>query len=178
MGAKAKVAVIVLLLVIVILAVWQFTSPAQLPAVGYKYTSQPIYTNRGNWIILENMSYGRAYIAFSIANASYPRTTLQTYYTLTISNVNQTITSTYVKGFGIRVTSITIQDNYDGSTSKWGIADNFTDAIQASGVFNFQTSALHELRFTITYQLYDLLLIGSIPDKTLANSFNITQNVV
>jgi hypothetical protein len=178
MGAKTKIAVIVLLLVIVILAVWQFTSPAQLPSVGYKYTSQPIYTNRGNWILLENMSYGRAYIAFSIANASYPRTTLQTYYTLTISNVNQTITSTYVKGFGIRVTSITIQDNYDGSTSKWGIADNFTDAIQASGVFNFQTSALHELRFTITYQLYDLLPIGSIPDKTLANSFNITQNVV
>lgn len=177
MGAKAKIAIVFLLLVIVVLAIWQFTSPAQLPVVGYKYTSLPIYTNRGNWILLENMSYGRAYIAFSIANSSYPRTTLQTYYTLTISNVNQTITSTYVKGFGLRVTSITVEDNYDGSTSKWGIAANVTGAIQANGVFNFRTSAVHDLRFTISYQLYDLLLLGSIPDKTLVDSFNITQNV-
>jgi hypothetical protein len=178
MGAKAKIVLLVLLLAIVIVGVWQFTSPAQLPAVGDKYTSQPIYTNRGTWIILENMSYGRAYIAFSIANVSYPRTTLPTYYTLTISNLNQTVTSTYVKGFGLRVTSVTMQDNYDGSTSKWGIGDNLTDAVQATGMFNFQTSAAHELRITVTYQLYDLLIIGSIPDKTLTDSFNITQNVV
>jgi hypothetical protein len=178
MGAKAKIALVVVLLVIVIVAVWQFTSPAQLLAVGDKYTSQHTYTNRGTWTVLENMSYGRAYIAFSIANVSYPRTTLPTYYTLTISNVNQTVTNTIVKGFGLRVTSVTIQDNYDGATSKWGIADNLTDAIQANGVFNFRTSAVHELRITITYQLYDLLIIGSIPDKTLAESFNFTQNVV
>src|SRR6266540_3098850 len=178
MGAKAKIAIMVILLIIVIIAVWQFTSPPVLPPVGPKYTSQPIYANRGTWIIRENMSYGRAYLAFSIANVSYPRTTLQTYYPLTISNLSQTITSSYVRGFGLRITSISLEDNYDGSTSKWGIGNNLTDAIQATGVFNFQTSALHELRLTVAYQLYNLLQIGSIPDKTLNNSFNITQNVV
>jgi len=92
MGPKAKIAIMILLIIIVIVAVWQFTSPQQLPSVGDKYTSQPVYTNRGTWIILENMSYGRAYVAFSIANQSYPRTGLQTYYTLTISNLNQSTT--------------------------------------------------------------------------------------
>jgi len=178
MGAKAKIAIVVLLLIIVVLALWQFTSPAQLPVVGTKYTSQPIYTNRGSWIILENMSYGRAYIAFSIANTSFPRTILQTHYQLTISNMNQTVTNSLIKGFGMRLTSVTMQDNYNGSSSKWGIADNVTDSIQASGVFNFQTSGIQVLRFTITYQLYDLLPIGSIPDKTLTDSFNATQNVL
>jgi hypothetical protein len=177
MGAKAKIAITILLLVIVILAVWQFTNPQQLPPVGAKYTSQPVYTNRGTWVILENMSYGRAYLAFSLANESYPRTTVQTFYTLTISNLNQSITQSYVKGFGLRVNSITMQDNYDGSTSQWGLGSNLADAIQATGVFNFRTSAVHELRVTVTYQLYDLLLLGSIPDKTLNDSFNITQTV-
>ncbi len=178
MGAKAKVAIVVLLLVIVVLAVWQYTSPAELPVVGSKYTSQPSYTNRGSWIILENLSYGRAYIAFSIANVSYPRTFLQTYYTLTMSNLNQTLTSSFVKGVGLRVTSVNILDNYDGSVSKWGLSANPSDAVQASGIFNFKTSAVHQLRFTITYQLYNLLIIGSVPDKTLTNAFNITQNVL
>ncbi len=178
MGPKAKIAIMILLIIIVIVAVWQFTSPQQRPSVGDKYTSQPVYTNRGTWIILENMSYGRAYVAFSIANQSYPRTGLQTYYTLTISNLNQSTTESFVKGFGLRVTSITMQDNYDGSRSPWGIGNNLTDAVQATGVFNFQTSALHKLRITVTYQLYDLLPIGSISDKTHLDSFNITQTVV
>jgi len=178
MGPKAKIAIIILLIIIVIFAVWQFTSPQQLPPIGDKYTSQPVYTNRGTWIILENMSYGRAYIAFSIANQSYPGTGLQTYYTLTISNLNQSTTESFVKGFGLRVTSITMQDNYDGSASKWGIGSNLTDAIQATGVFNFQTSTLHKLRTTVTYQIYDLLPLGSIPDKARNDSFNITQTVV
>ncbi len=124
------------------------------------------------------MSYGRACIAFSIANQSYPRTGLQTYYTLTISNLNQSITESFVKGFGPRVNSITMQDNYDGLTSTWGIGNNLTDAVQATGVFNFQTSALHKLRIKVTYQLYDLLPLGSMPDKTRNDSFNITQTVV
>lgn len=178
MGAKAKIVIMVLLLIIVIIAVWQFASPARLPPVGNKYTSQPMYTNRGTWIILENMSDGRAYLAFSIANVSYPRAGMQTSYTLTISNLNETVTGSYVKGFGLRITSISMQDNYDGSTSKWGISSSLTDAIQADGVFNFQTSTVHELRLTVTYQLYNLLLIGSVPDKTLNSSFNITQSVL
>src|SRR5881397_535035 len=173
MGPKAKIAITILLIIVVL----QFTGPHQLSPVGDKYTSQPIYTNRGTWIILENMSYGRAYVAFSITNQSYPRTGLQTYYTLTISNLNQSITGSFVKGFGLRVTAITMQDNYDGSTSTWGIGDSLTDAVQVTGVFNFQTSALHKLRITVTYQLYDLLPLGSIPDKTRNDSFNITQTL-
>jgi hypothetical protein len=178
MGVKAKIVIVVLLFVVVMIALWQFTSPAQLPVVGDKYASQLSYANRGSWTILENTSYGRAYFAFSIANTSYPRTTLPTYYELTISNLNQTVTNPLVKGFGVRVTTITLQDNLDGSTSKWGITENLTDAVQAAGVFNFHTSAIHELRFTLTYQLYDLLLVGSIPDKTFSDSFNATQNVL
>lgn len=178
MGAKTKIAITTILIIIVIIAVWQFTSPPILPPVGNKYTSQAIYTNRGTFTVLENMSDGRAYIAFSIANISYPRTTLQTYYTLTISNLNQTITNSYARGFGLRVNSISMQDNYDGSTSKWGLGSDFTDAVQANGVFNFRTSALHNIRLTVTYQLYNILPIGSAPDKTISDSFNFTQNVV
>ena len=79
MGPKAKIAITILLIIVVIIAVWQFTSPHQLSPIGDKHTSQLIYTNRETWIILENMSYGRAYVAFSIAKQSYPRTGLQTY---------------------------------------------------------------------------------------------------
>jgi len=96
---------------------------------------------------------------------------------LTVTNLNQSITGSFVKGFGLRVTAITMQDNYDGSTSTWGIGDSLTDAVQVTGVFNFQTSALHKLRITGTYQLYDLLPLGSIPDKTRNDSFNITQTL-
>ena len=178
MGAKTKIVIMAILIAVVIIAVWQFTSPPILPPVGNKYTSQSIYNNRGTWTVLENMSDGQAFIAFSFANVSYPRTTLQTYYMITISNLNQTITSSYARGFGLRVLSINMLDNYDGSTSKWGIGNNVTDAIQANGVFNFRTSALHQIRFTITYQLYNIPPLGSIPDKTLNDSFNITQNVI
>jgi hypothetical protein len=129
MGAKAKIAIVVLLIIIVVLAIWQFTSPAQLPPIGNKYTTQSIYTNRGTWIILENMTDGRAYLAFSIANESYPRTEMQTFYTLTISNLNQTLAAPYAKGFGLRITSVTIQDSIDGSKSSWGIGSDLTDAV-------------------------------------------------
>lgn len=178
MGSKAKIAIVVLLTVIVILAVWQFTSPHQLPPVGTKYMQQSIYVNRGAWTILENMSNGHAYFGFSIANESYPRAGMQTFYTLTISNINQTISGGYVNGFGLRVESMQMQDSIDGSVSSWGIGSNVTDAVQVNGLFNFRTSATHHVRFTVTYQLYDLLPIGSLPDKTLNNSFNITQAVL
>lgn len=178
MGSRAKIAIVVLLIIIVILAVWQFTSPHPLPPVGAKYTQRATYANRGAWIILENMSYGRAFFGFSIANESYPRAGIQTYYTLTISNVNQTISAAYVSGFGLRVESVQIQDNIDGSTSSWGIGSNVTDAVQVDGLFNFRTSATHHLRFTVGYQLYDLLPIGSLRDKIHNNSFNITQTVL
>src|SRR5207247_10905537 len=84
---KAKIAITILLIIVVIIAVWQFTGPHQLSRVGDKHTSQPIYTNRETWIILENMSYGRASVPFSIDKQSYHRTGLQKYYNLTISNL-------------------------------------------------------------------------------------------
>jgi hypothetical protein len=178
MGAKAKVIALVLLIIIVILAVWQFTSPTMLPIVGTKYSANPAYANRGSWTIKQNMSYASAFLSFSIANLTYPKTTLPTEYSLVISNMNQTLTSSIVKGLGVRVTMLSIIDNYDGSTSKWGIAMNLTDAVQATGIFNFRTSTTHMLRVTVSYQLYDLLIIGSIPDKTITQSFNITQSVL
>ena len=178
MGARAKILALVLLIIIVILAVWQFTSPPTLPPVGTKYSSDPAYSNRGSWTIQQDMSYEKTFLAVSIANVTYPKTTLPTEYSLIISNLNQTLTNMFVKGVGVRVTSLSIQDNYDGSTSKWGTSMNITDAVQATGVFNFRTSTTHELRITVTYQLFDLLLVGSIPDKTITESFNITQAVL
>ena len=178
MGARAKVLALVLLIIIVALALWQFTSPSMLSVVGTKYSTSTAYANRGSWAIKENMSYARAFLAFSIANLTYPKTTLPTEYSLVISNVNQTLTSSLVKGLGVRVTSLSILDNYDGSVSKWGIAMNLTDAVQVTGIFNFRTSTMHELRITVSYQLFDLLIIGSLPDKIITQSFNITQTVL
>lgn len=178
MGARAKVIALVLLIIIVALALWQFTSPTMLPVVGTKYSANAAYANRGSWTVNENMSYARAFLAFSIANLTYPKTTLPTEYSLIISNMNQSLTSSLVKGLGVKVTSLSILDNYDGSTSKWGIAMNLTDAVQATGIFNFRTSTTHELRITISYQLFDLVIIGSIPDKTITQSFNFTQAVL
>ena len=178
MGAKAKVMALVLLIIIVALALWQFTSPMMLPVVGTRYSANTAYSNRGTWIIQQNMSYAKSFLAISIANLTYPKTTFPTEYSLVISNMNQTLTNTLVKGLGVKVTSLGILDNYDGSTSKWGISMNITDAVQATGIFNFHTSTMHELRITVSYQLYDLLIIGSIPDKTITQSFNITQTVL
>jgi len=178
MGARTKILALILLIIIVILAVWQFTSPPTLTQVGAKYVNDPSYSNRGSWIIQQTMSYEKTFLAISIANLTYPKTTLPTEYSLIISNINQTLTNTFVKGVGVRVTSLSILDNYDGSTSKWGASMNITDAVQATGIFNFRTSTTHELRITVTYQLYNLLLLGSIPDKTITESFNITQTVL
>ena len=178
MGAKAKISALVLLIIIVALAVWQFTSPPTLAPVGTKYYSHPSYSNRGSWIIRQTMSYENTFLAISIANLTYPKTTLPTEYSLIISNINQTLTNSLIKGVGVRITSLSIQDNYDGSTSKWGTSMNITDAVQATGIFNFRTSTTHELRITVNYQLYNLLLIGSIPDKIITESFNITQAVL
>lgn len=92
--------------------------------------------------------------------------------------VNETVTNSYVKSYSIRVTSLAVLDNYDGSTSSWGKTNDLTDAAQATSLFFFKTSATHELKFTVTYQLYDLLLFGYIADHTETQSFNITQTVV
>jgi hypothetical protein len=178
LGVWKKIAVSILLIIIVALAVWQFTSPQLLPQVGNKYSAVGPYSNRGSWTLPEKMRYGRAYLAISISNVTFSRTGIGTDYSLVISDVNQTITKAIVKGFGVRVTGITVQDNVDGSTSTWGNGNAVSDAVQATSIFFFRTSTNHMLRFTVTFQLYDLFPLGSIPDQTVTSSSNITQTVL
>jgi hypothetical protein len=178
LGVRRKIAVSVVLIVIVALAVWQFTSPQLLPPVGRKYASSGLYANRGNWTFLETMRYVETYLAISISNVTFPRTGIGTDYSLVISDVNQTILNSIVKGLGVRVTGMNIQDSVDGSTSTWGNGNAVSDAAQATSIFFFKTSTTHMLRFTVTFQLYDLLPLGSIPDQTVTHSFNITQTVL
>lgn len=178
MGVRKKIAVSILLIIVVALAVWQFTSPQLLPPVGNKYTASGIYSNRGNWTLSETMQYVKAYIAVSISNVTFPRTGIGTDYSLVISDVNQTIMNSIVKGFGVRVTGMHIQDSVDGSTSTWGNGNGVSDAAQATSIFFFKTSTSHMLRFTVAFQLYDLLPLGSIPDRTVTSSFNVTQTVL
>jgi hypothetical protein len=78
----------------------------------------------------------------------------------------------------LKLTALHIQGNYDGSTSAWAPSGNFPDAVQATTLFNFKTSANHQLRFTVSYELYEILFIGSLADHSATQSFNITQNVV
>jgi hypothetical protein len=178
MGSRGKILTSLLLIIIVIIAVWQFTTPVMIPSVGTKYFSSTLYANRGSWVVLEVSGSSRVFLAFSIANLTYPRTTLPTYYSLIVSKVNETTLPSYIRGFTIKLTALHIQDNYDGSTSAWAPSGNFPDAAQATTLFNFQTSAIHQLRFTISYQLYEVLFIGSVIDHSITRSFNITQNVV
>lgn len=178
MGPRRKILTPLLLIIIVIIAVWQFTSPTQIPSVGTKYLSSTQYANRGSWIALEISGYGKIFLAFSIANLTYPRTTLPTSYSIIVSKVNETALPSYIRGFTVKLTALHIQDNYDGSTSAWAPSGNFPDAAQATTLFNFQTSANHHLRFTVSYQLYEILFIGSFMDHSTTRSFNITQNVV
>ncbi len=177
MGSKAKVAVIFVLIVVLGLGLWQFTSPPTLPQVGTKYVASP-YSTRGSWVLKTTSSAGRAYLAFGIANLTFPRLSLSTTYSLVMSVVNETFTNSYVKSYSIRVTRMAVLDNYDGNTSSWGKTNDLTDAAQATSLFFFKTSATHELKFTVTYQLYDLLLFGYIADHMETQSFNITQTVV
>src|SRR2546422_5327082 len=177
MGPRGKILASLLLIIIVILAVWQFTSPAPIPSVGTKYLSSQQYANRGSWVLLEVSGYGKVFLAFSIANLTYPHTSLPTSYSIIISKVNETAPS-YARGLTVKITALRIQDNYDGSISGWAPSGNFPDAVQATTLFNFKTSANHQLRFTISYQLYEILILGSLLDHSATQAFNITQNVV
>jgi hypothetical protein len=175
---KGKILIFVFLIIIVVIALWQFTSPVMIPSVGTKYASSTQYANRGSWTVLETSSYGKLYLIVSIANQTYPRTTFQTQYSIIVSKANETGFPSYARGFTLKITALHIQDNYDGSTSNFALPGNFPDGVQATTFFNFKTSANHQLRFTITYQLYEVLLVGSIADHISTQSYNITQNVV
>ena len=166
MGPRGKILISLLLIIVVILAVWQLASPALIPSVGTKYASSQQYANRGGWVLLEVSGYGRIFLAFSIANLTYPRTTLPTSYSVIISKVNETAPSSYSRGLTLKITALNILDSYDGSISSWAPTANFPDAVQATTLFNFKTSANHQVRFTISYQLYKILIRGSLPDSS------------
>jgi hypothetical protein len=178
MGPRSKILISILLIIIVIVALWQLTSPRLIPSVGTKYSASTLYANRGSWVLLETSSHGRIFLAFSIANLTYPRTYLQTSYSIVISKVNETAPSSYTRGFSLKITALRVQDNYDGSISLWAPSADLPDAVQGMTIFNFKTSANHQLRFTVSYELYEILIIGSFLDHSTTQSFNITQNVL
>ncbi len=178
MGPTRKILISIFLIILVILALWQLTSPRLIPSVGTKYLTSVQYANRGSWVLQETSSHGRILLAFSIANLTYPRTGLQTSYSLIISKVNETSPSPYTRGFSLKITALDVQDNYDGSTSLWAPSADFPDAVQAMTIFNFKTSASHQLRFTVSYELYEILVLGSLLDHSTTQSFDVTQNVV
>ena len=178
MGPKVKILTSILLISVVLVALWQFSSPVLIPSVGTKYLSPSAYASRGSWIALETTSYGKFFLVFSISNLTSPSTNFQTSYSLIISKLNETGFPSYMRGFTVRITSLQLQDNYDGSTSAWAYTDNFPDAAQATAIFNFKTSANHQMMFTITYSIHEILLVGSLVDRSVTRSYNITQNVV
>ena len=129
-------------------------------------------------MVLEVSSHGRVFLAFSIANQTYPRSGVQTSYSIIISKVNETAPSSYTHGFSPKITALHLQDNYDGSTSLWAPSSDLPDAAQGINIFNFKTSSNHQLRFTVSYEVYEILVIGSLLDHSSTQSFNVTQNVV
>ena len=177
MGAKAKVIISVLLVIILGISLWQFTAPQIISPVGQKYAQSAAYSSRGSWTVREQMSYGTVFLVFSIANTTTPQVTLPpTIYSLVISNDNQTISNAFVRGFGIRVVTLTVQDSYDGSTTVRG--NNYlADAVQVTSNLNLKTSALHRVTFNVSYQTMDLLLVGYTNDHLTTRSFNTTQQV-
>ena len=178
MGPRGKILTSILLIIVVLIALWQFTSPVLIPSVGTKYLSSAQYASRGSWAAQELTSYGKLNLGFSIANLTSSGTNFQTSYSLIISKLNETGFPSYMRGFTVRITSLRIQDNFDGSTSAWAYTDNFPDAAQATAIFNFKTSANHKMMFTVTYSIHEILLVGSLADRSVSRSYNITQNVI
>jgi hypothetical protein len=177
MGPKAKILISIILVIIVALATWQLTSPRGIPPVGTKYTQHGTLSHEGSWIILEKTSTGQAYFGFSVANLTYPRTSLSTTYSVVISKLNETIHSSYTNSYTVHVTSLTIQDNYDGKFTGYDTTGQIPDAVQVTTLFHFATSATHEIQFTIAYDVDNLLILGYTIDHSQTRSFNITQNI-
>lgn len=177
MGVKAKIIISILLVTILGISLWQFTAPQIMPPVGQKYAKSAAYASRGGWTVQEKMSYGTVFLVFSMANTTTPQVSLPpTIYSLVISDDNQTVSNSFVRGFGIRVATLTLQDNYDGSRIVQG--NNYlADAVQVTSSLSLKTSGLHRIAFTINYQTVDLLLVGYTNDHLTTRSFNITQLV-
>ena len=177
MEARAKITISILLIIVLGIALWQLTASALMPQVGQKYAKSATYSSRGSWALLERTAYGSIFLAFSIANLTYPQVTLPpTIYSLVISNDNQTVSNSFVRGFGVRATTLTVQDIFDGSTRVTG-DNNLADAVQVVSNLNLRTSGLHQIRFTVTYEVINIFLVGYSNDHSMTRSFNITQAV-
>ncbi len=83
---------------------------------------------------------------------------------MVISKVNETVGSPHVRSFSLRVTALKIEDNHDGTTANWGKINDLDDAVQVTSLFLFRTFGDHQLRFTITYEPYDLMLLGYVAE--------------
>ena len=182
MGPKAKILISAVLIVIVGLAVWQFTSPPSIPVVGTKYLLTPEPSHQGSWVEFEKTGSGSLFLGFTITNTTFPRELTSTTYSIVISKVNQTIRSALVRNYSLKVTGLTILDNYDGTATGFDASSSLTDAVQVTTLFDFRTpnglSALHQLRFTINYDVYNLYFFGYTIDHSQTRSYNITQNVI
>ena len=129
MGARAKVSLAILLAVVLVFGLWQLSSPPALSTVRTKYVWTGPYWRLGSWTVQEAPSAREVVLAFSVANVTFPRPSLSTTYSVVISKVNETVSSPYVRSFSLRVTSLTIEDNYDGTTINWGKTNNLNDAV-------------------------------------------------
>ncbi len=179
MGPKAKIGISAILIVIVALAVWQLTSPPAMPVVGTKYAQRGQFSNRGFWVEFEKAGSGSLFLGFSIANLTYAReASPPTTYSIVISKLNETINSSFVKSFSVRVTGLIIEDNYNGKSTGFDAASSLNDAVQVTSLFTFLTPADHEVRFTVSYDVYNLLFFGYTVDHSQTRSFNITQNIL
>ncbi len=178
MGPKAKVGISAVLVVIVALAVWQLTSPPAMPAIGTKYVQPGQFSNRGFWVEFEKAVSGSLFLGFSIANLTYAREASSTTYSIVISKLNETINGSFVKSFSVRVTGLTIEDNYNGKFTGYDAGSSLNDAVQVTSLFTFLTPADHKVRFTVSYDVYNLLFFGYTVDHSQTRSFNITQNIL
>lgn len=178
MVSKGRVSLIIALLAMVVVGLWHFSSPPFLPSVGAKYLSSTAYSQLGNWTVRETLPSGEIVLGISIANLTFPRTSLSTTYSVVISKVNETVSSTTVRSLTFRVTGLGLEDSHDGATASWGKTNALSDAIQVTSLFFFKTAGTHQLKFTVTYEMYNLFIIGYSPQHSSTRSFNVTQTVL
>jgi hypothetical protein len=182
MGPRGKIIITIILIIIVALGVWQLTSPLSIPSVGTKYLPATLASHQASYMEDERTGTGTLFLGISISNITYAREALSTSYSIVISKINQTINSNIVRSYTVKVTSLTILDNYDGTSTGFDAHSNLTDAVQVLAPFTFSTpndpSAPHQLRFTMTYDVYNLYFFGYSVDHSQTRALNTTQNIL
>jgi hypothetical protein len=182
MGPRGKILISIILVIIVALSVWQLSSPPSIPSVGTRYLPATLASHQASYVEEERTGTGTLFLGISISNITFARIALITSYSIVISKINQTVNSNLVHSYTVRVTGLTILDNYDGSSAGFDAHSNLTDAVQVLAPFTFSTSnapsELHQLRFTITYDVYNLYFFGYSVDHSQTRALNTTQNIL